>query len=187
MANGTRPAWRTKSVESVLGRIPDVSSGSLMAHHTVSAAAHNGGGGGGAAAVMRALTASVSTPSLVAQERARASAREKMTPNLDLDNDDGAAAEVDEEVEAILTDNELDAAAADPEIRVTEAEEEEEGGGKEATGDNNKSAFKNGDVKKNNDGKAKQKQQQQQRQRQRQQLEVAVPPPGPLTRASSGR
>ncbi len=172
-------------MESVLGRIPDVSSGSLMAHHTVSAAAHNGGGGGGAAAVMRALTASVSTPSLVAQERARASAREKMTPNLDLDNDDGAAAEVDEEVEAILTDNELDAAAADPEIRVTEAEEEEEGGGKEATGDN-KSAFKNGDVKKN-DGKMKQKQQQQQRQRQRQQLEVAAPPPGPLTRASSGR
>ncbi len=79
MISSARPAWRTKSVESILCKIPDVSSATLHA---------NGGANSATAAVMRALTASVSTPSLVAQERARASAREKMTPNLDLENDD---------------------------------------------------------------------------------------------------
>jgi len=36
---------------------------------------------------MRVLSSSVSSPSLVAKQRARLSAREKMTPNLDLDQD----------------------------------------------------------------------------------------------------
>ncbi len=89
-------------MESVLGRIPDVSSHTLAggggggianngingSNGNIAASGGGGSGGGAAAQVMRALRASVSTPSLVAQERARASAREKMTPNLDLDNDD---------------------------------------------------------------------------------------------------
>ena len=63
---------------------------------------------GSAAAVLRALTASVSTPSLVAREKAKMWAREKMTPNFQIETNTKDTKAEDEKINDEILEDDAD-------------------------------------------------------------------------------